>query len=309
MSTHPTRTLKQRWEDVLKHVRAHGGEVTHFLDLLNEEAHDKIFWDKENHNNAPTGTVCMFGYTGENTAAFTHPDYTNGGLELYPAVNFDNFDQMVRLIEEEEWHSLMSYCMGDTEKSTPIDIVDKWSVEALEWATHKADIYWNLLVCNYPFDDVNEDLKPNPSLFKNESTMPMSYAEAFPNIYASKMKQLALEKQKTRQKKQEEVTAPVQESPQFRLTDYGPESDDDNYICITTCTKGLTRIAATLSPSKKRIYDESEKTRVEKIGCFKKARLTGRVEWKTYTMEYVNHAHDIDRRFQLMDLLAQVPSE
>jgi hypothetical protein len=293
MVTCGTRALKQRWEDALKHVRTYGGDVPRFFDLLTQGGYDRIFSEKEHTRSLPPDTVMYFGYSGENKAAFEYKNPYNGELTLYPAVDFDNFDTMLVLLEQKLQHRRISHCMYGSATPSAADIVDEWSVDAVQEAMYKSRIYWNILVDSFQFGQVDEALKPHLRFFKNKSTMPSSYAEAFPNLNALKLQQRQQEAAKTPE------IGEVSCDPYTPHTPDATTGYDHNFVCPYASTGDLSRIAVTMSLSKQAIYNKSETIRMKRRRNFDEWELVG----PQNTVGEIIDCLDSERRRQLKQLL------
>ena len=181
MTTYHTRGLQEHWKRVIAKVRAHGQEVTRFLDILSEDATCKIHADNEFHRATPLHLVTKYGYTGENTSVVTGKD-CNGDDYTLPALIFEDFNKMMDMMEEDVQHSHINYCLYDQRILTHADVMDEWSSEAISWATKYACMYYNILVGSFPFGSVDDSKKLSKHIFKKTSTAPKTFKDAFPNI-------------------------------------------------------------------------------------------------------------------------------
>ena len=182
MTMHHTRGIEELWEEVVSKVRAHGGEITRFLDLLSAEATCKICSDKEYHRVAPLHLVMKYGYTGENTSVYTGRDW-KGNKYTRPALVFDDFHKMMEMMEEEVHTSYVGHCMYDKKLLTHADVMNAWSCEAVEWAADYVSMYYNILVGSFPFGHVDDSKKLPKHVFEKRSTALRTFEDAFPNIY------------------------------------------------------------------------------------------------------------------------------
>jgi len=284
MTTYHTRGLEGHWKDVVTKVRAHGGEVTRFLNLLSEDATCRIYADKEFHRAAPLHLVMKYGYTGENTSVVTGKDW-NGADYTLPALIFEDFNKMMQMMGEDVHHSHISYCLYDQKILTHADVMDAWSSEAISWATNYASMYYNILVGSFPFGWVDDYKKLPKNVFKKTSTAPRTFEDAFPNI--SYHNQTMKKEQVSRALDFGDASTP--------MTPHHPQNDI--YLDRDLSINDLQRIIATLGDSKIMMYNKAEKRRLKKKKIFENMKLGD------FTTRDIDEVINRQRHEQIKELL------
>ena len=184
------RSLKKQWSDTLAYVRASTADVDRFHNMLTRSGRNLILAEKEHTRSLPPATVMYLGFDGLNQAEFkyTNPD-DPGDFKIIAAVDFDNFNQMLAIIEEKIQDDRLSHCKYNTATTTATEIIEAWSREAVEWSVYKARCMWNIVRGVSVFSGLDDGIKPKGRFFKKRAEMPWTFAQAFPNITNSYIKQ------------------------------------------------------------------------------------------------------------------------
>jgi hypothetical protein len=176
------RSLKKNWLDTLAYVRDSTADVDRFQNLLTSSGRNMILAEKEHTRSLPPATVRYLGFDGLNQAEFKYINPYSGELKIIPAVDFDDFNQMLAIIEEKVQDDRLSHCKYNTATTTAPGIIKAWRIEAVEWAVYKARCFWNIVREVSAFSGLDDDIKPKGRFFKTRADVPWSFAQAFPNI-------------------------------------------------------------------------------------------------------------------------------
>ena len=277
MTRSSERVREELWEKTVKKVGAHGGEVTRFIDLLNDKGLDLIYGDKEYHRSMPFGNVGKLGFTGENRAAWTTTTEWNGVIHKFPALVFEDFDKMMKMMDEDVSDSFI-YDSNDKIK-THTDFIKEWSSDAVAWAANLATMYTCILTGTFAFGGIDESLNLPTNVFKNKSKAPRTFKEAFPNIYMFKLPDM---------KKARKFARDYPEIAPGSWTPPTPEGEhEDPRLKKVLSTEDLAKIVATLSDHKnKRKYEQAEEKRAEKRTLFTKKKVHSQGSyWYTADLE------------------------
>ena len=183
------RSSKNKWSDALAYVRVSTADVDRFHNMLTSSGRNMILAEKEHTRSLPPATVRYLGFDGLNQAEFNYTSPYSGELKIIPAVNFDDFNQMLAIISDKIQDDRLSHCKYNTATTTAPGIIEAWSIEALEWAVYKARCLWNIVREVMVFSGLDDEIKPKGRFFKSRAEMPWTFAEAFPNINTSYIKQ------------------------------------------------------------------------------------------------------------------------
>ena len=183
------RSLKKQWSDTLAYVRVSTADVDRFHNMLTPCGRNLILAEKEHTRSLPPATVRYLGFDGMNQAEFQYKNPDTGELKMVQAVDFDDFNQMLATIEEKIQDDRLSHCKYNTATTTAPGIIEAWSIEAVEWAVYKARCMWNIVSEVMVFSELDDGIKPKGRFFKTRAEMPWTFAEAFPNINTSYIKQ------------------------------------------------------------------------------------------------------------------------
>jgi len=183
------RSLKKKWLDALAYVRVSTADVDRFHNMLTHSGRNLILAEKEHRRSLPPATVRYLGFDGMNQGEFKYTNPDNGDFKIIAAVDFDDFNQMLAIIEEKVQDDRLSHCKYNTATTTAPGIIQAWSEEAVEWAVYKARCMWNIVRGVSAFSGLDDGIKPKGRFFKKRAEMPWSFAQAFPNITTSYIKQ------------------------------------------------------------------------------------------------------------------------
>ena len=292
MTLYRTRGLEEVWAESIKNVRAHAGEVTRFMNLLSDKGKEKLLTVKEHTRSMPPDVLIKYGFDGEDNEEYTGYNELYGFDFIHPARNYD-FDKIVTEMEENVLESMTMHCLYGSKILTSTNIMQEWSFEAVDWASCKSTWYYNILVGSYVFDEVDEFKKIPKYFFKNTSTAPRTFADAFPNINIYKVKKIEDNKKamKAFEKKMGNDTeccsprTPVAQPEEFPLSKFLSVFD-------------LGVIVSSLGASAVKQYKKQEKKRARRLALFRSKRL---YRFTEHNIEEVIHQQ---RRRQIKGFLA-----
>ena len=273
-----TRGLKAVWAESLQTVRAHGGEVTHFMELLSVKGKDKLLTVKEHTRSMPPDVMMKYGHDG------------GGKAESY------DFDNIVARMQEDVLRSMTKHCLYDGKILTTTNIMHAWSSEAVEWASRKSVWYYNILVGTDVFDDLDESKKLPAYFFKNARTAPRTFADAFPNISIYKAKKME-ENNKAVEASSGEAPTPAWSPP--RSPRSPGASREENFLAKHLSVSELGVVVSRLGDSAVRQYKQQEQKRARRSSLFHSKKL------QRFTDNDIDQVIHQQRRRQIKALLTE----
>jgi len=292
MTLYETRGLREAWAESLKKVRAHGGEVTHFMNLLSDAGKEKLLTVKEHTRSMPPDVMIKYGFDGENKAESTGFNVNYGFEFINPARDYD-FDKIVASMEEDVLESITMHCLYEQKILTSTNIMHQWSSEAVDWASRESAWYYNILVGSYVFDEVDESKKLPKYFFKNTSTAPRTFADAFPNINIYNAKKME------ENKKAMKASEKKMENDIDCFTPHTPEAQPEEFVLSKHLSVfDLGVVVSCLGASAVKQYKQQEKKRARRLALFHSKKLQ---RFTDHDIEKVIHQQ---RRRQIKGLLA-----
>ena len=313
MTRSSKRVREELWRKVVEKVRAHGGEVPRFIDLLNEEGMGWIYSDKEYHRALPYGDILKYGFTGENTAAWTTTTEWNGMVHNFPAMVFEDFDMMMKRMDEDVNDNFIFYGTGKIKTHT--DMFEEWSFDAVKWSEHMASMYYNILTGNFAFGEIDESLKLPVELFKDKSKAPRTFEEAFPNIYKLKLARMITAKNAAKNAAKKRARNYPEDDNSYCTTPTTPLEKEQTRLETGLSKEDLAKVVASLGDHKKqRMYKQAEEKREERRTAFTKNKVqtdsgghwySGDLECNRY-YQHIDVFLEKERRAQIKEFLAPV---